>query len=303
MKQAHSRTSVAHLCWLFGMTRQAYYQHTWDKLEQMTQQEIILQLVSALRQTHPLIGGRKLYALLQNDLRAQGIKIGRDALFALLRAHHLLIRKRRRKVRTTWSAHPFHKYRNLIKGLTFSSPNQAWVSDITYLKTQQGFVYISLVTDAYSRKILGYDVATNLESINALTALQMALQSMDKPVKDLTHHSDRGIQYCTHDYVKLLQSYGIKISMTENGDPIENAIAERINGILKQEYLLLQPIKNNQHAMTLLENAVAVYNKHRPHLSCNMLTPQNVHDNYLPTKRLWKTYYKKKTTFVNPVQD
>jgi transposase InsO family protein len=234
---------------------------------------------------------------------AQGIQMGRDALFNLLRETGWLLRRRRRKTITTWSKHPFRKYRNLIKAFAPTTPNQLWVSDITYLKTQQGFVYLSLITDAYSRKIVGYDLSDNLESVNALQALLMALASTTEPRKDLIHHSDRGIQYCSHDYVGLLQQHHIQISMTENGDPLENAIAERINGILKHEYLLQQPIQNKQHAMQLLEQAVTMYNKHRPHLSCNMLTPDIIHQQQEQPKRLWKNYYRKRTTIVNPLQD
>lgn len=264
---------------------------------------IVLQLVAELRSVHPVIGTRKLYALLQPQLQEIGLQIGRDALFNLLRENGYLMRRRRRKVMTTWSKHPFRKYRNLIRNFIPTAPNQLWVSDITYLKTQQGFVYVSLITDAYSRKIVGYDLSDNLESVNALHALQMALQATVEPLDRLIHHSDRGIQYCCHDYVNLLQQQHIQISMTENGDPLENAIAERINGIIKNEYLLQQPILNKQHAMQLLKQTVMVYNKHRPHLSCNMLTPDEIHQQHQLPKRLWKSYYRKNITLVNQLQD
>ncbi len=263
----------------------------------------MLQLIAEVRSVHPAIGGRKLYAVIQQQMQEQGIRIGRDALFHLLRENGLLIRRRRRKVITTWSKHPFRKYRNLISDFIPTAPNQLWVSDITYLKTQEGFVYVSLITDAYSRKIVGYDLSDNLESVNALQALQMALQATTEPLNRLIHHSDRGIQYCCHDYVNLLQHYQIQISMTENGDPLENAIAERINGIIKHEYLLLQTIPNKQHAMKLLNQAVYLYNNHRLHLSCNMLTPEQIHQQQQQPKRLWKNYYKKRTTIVNQLQD
>lgn len=249
------------------------------------------------------MGGRKLYALLHTPLRQQGINLGRDAFFDLLRDSGLLIRKRRRKTITTWSKHPFRKYRNLIKNYLPTQPNQLWVSDITYLKTQQGFVYLSLITDAYSRKIVGYDLSDNLESVNALYALQMAIHSTTEPLHNLIHHSDRGIQYCCHDYVRLLQRHHIQISMTENGDPLENAIAERINGIIKNEYLLQQPLLNKQQVMPLLKQAVVAYNQHRPHLSCNMYPPNEIHQQHQQPKKLWKTYYNKNLTLVNPLQD
>lgn len=270
---------------------------------QQKENTIVLQLITEVRSVHPAIGGRKLYALLQQQIQEQGIRIGRDALFNLLRENGLLIRRRRRKVITTWSKHPFRKYRNLIRDFIPSGPNQLWVSDITYLKTQQGFVYISFITDAYSRKIVGYDLSDNLESINALQALQSAIQATTEPLNGLIHHSDRGIQYCCHDYVNLLQHHQIQISMTQNGDPLENAIAERINGIIKHEYMFHQNIHDKQHARKILKQAVNLYNKNRPHLSCNMLTPEQVHHQQQTPKRLWKNYYQKRTTIVNPLQD
>lgn len=263
----------------------------------------MLQLVAEVRALHPAMGVRKLYSIIQQQMQEQRIQVGRDALFNLLRENGWLLRKRRRKTITTWSKHPFRKYRNLIREFTPTAPNQLWVSDITYLKTQQGFVYLSLITDAYSRKIVGYDLSNNLESVNALQALHMALHSIPASLTSLIHHSDRGIQYCSHDYVRLLQQHSIQISMTENGDPLENAIAERVNGILKHEYLLQQPIQNKQHAMQLLKQAVTMYNQHRPHLSCNMLTPEEIHQQHQQPKRLWKNYYKKRTTIVNQLQD
>ena len=264
---------------------------------------IVIQLVESIRRVHPRMGARKLYHLLQQPLQEHRIKIGRDALFILLRENGLLIRRRRRKTITTWSNHPFRKYPNLIRKVELTQPNQQWVSDITYLKTQQGFVYLSLITDAYSRKIVGYDAAANLEAVNTLKALQMALENSSGSLQGLIHHSDRGIQYCSHEYVKLLNQHGMLISMTENGDPLENPIAERVNGILKEEYLLTQPIKNTEHAMKLLKETVNVYNKYRPHLSCNLLTPEQVHQQQLNTHRLWKSYYKKKSKLVNQLQD
>ena len=260
-------------------------------------------MVAELRSVHPVIGTRKLYTLLQPQLQELGVQIGRDALFTLLRESGYLMRRRRRKHITTWSKHPFRKYRNLIRDFIPTAPNQLWVSDITYLKTQQGFVYVSLITDAYSRKIIGYDLSDNLESVNTLHALQMALQAAPEPLDRLIHHSDRGIQYCCHEYVQLLQQHQIQISMTENGDPLENAIAERINGIIKNEYLLQQPILNKQHATQLLKQTVMTYNQYRPHLSCNMLTPDQIHGQLQLPKRLWKSYYRKNSTLVNQLQD
>jgi transposase InsO family protein len=291
------------MCWLFGISRQAYYKH-FDRTEQKQKEEaMVIELVDQIRKIHPRIGGRKLYYLLQQPLQEHGIQLGRDALFSLLRNNCLLIRRRRRKTITTWSNHPFRKYPNLIRHLELTAPNQLWVSDITYLKTQQGFVYLSLITDAYSRKIVGYDAASNLEAVNTLKALKMALQNTETSIQGLIHHSDRGIQYCTHEYTALLEKNSILISMTQTGDPLENPIAERVNGILKEEYLLVHPIKNLDHAINLLKKAVYTYNKQRPHLSCSLLTPEQVHLRKLPAIRLWKTYYRKKSNLVNQLQD
>ncbi len=261
----------------------------------------MLELVGEVRREHPAIGCKKLYVLLADKMQLQGIKLGRDGLFDLLRRHNLLMRKRKRKAITTWSNHPFRKYKNLIKHYVPTAPEQLWVSDITYLRTQKGFAYISLITDAYSRKIVGYELADNLEAINSLNALKMAIETC-KPSNGLIHHSDRGIQYCSKEYIQLLNQHKIKISMTESGDPIENAIAERVNGIIKNEYLLQQPIRNKHHAKELLHKAVRAYNQSRPHLSCNMLTPELVHKNHLHIKRKWKTYYKKQIP-VNVLQE
>lgn len=284
------------------MSRQAYYKRIHSHIKEQKEFTIVLQLIQEVRQSHRCIGGRKLYSMLGQQLKSHGIRMGRDALFNLLRDSGLLIRRRRRTVRTTWSSHPYRKYKNLIKGFTPTAPNQLWVSDITYLTTRKGFLYLSLITDAYSRKIVGYDLADNLEAVNALQALQRALGSLDS-AHQLIHHSDRGIQYCTHEYTTALTNAAIQISMTESGDPIENAMAERINGILKNEYLLHEPILNKQQAMKLLNNAVSLYNKQRQHLSCNMFTPDEVHSKQLPVKRLWKTYHRKRTTLVNQLQD
>lgn len=264
---------------------------------------IVVNLVKEVRETHPRIGVRKLYYLLADKLRSHRIKMGRDSLFNLLRDEHLLIRKKRRKAITTWSNHPFRKYRNLTKGMVLTAPNQLWVSDITYLKTMRGFVYLSLVTDAYSKKIVGYDAASNMEAVNTLNALKMAIELSNTPLNNLTHHSDRGIQYCSREYVTLLNKRHIKISMTESGDPLENAIAERVNGILKQEYLLAKPIRDLEHASKLLAAVVYIYNHKRPHSSCNMFTPYQIHNQQLTPKRLWKNYYRKNTNVVNLLQD
>lgn len=265
---------------------------------------MVLEQVKEIRETQPAIGTRKLYFMLQPFLSEHKIKIGRDRLFNLLAAHGMLIRRRKRKIFTTQSHHWLRKYRNLIKQMEIIRPNQLWVADITYYRIVPGYVYISLITDAYSHKIVGYHLSDNLEAKNNVEALRMALSALTADPKSLSliHHSDRGIQYCSKEYVRLLTAHHIAISMTEDGNPLENAIAERINGIIKQEYLNHYIIRNKTEAMEALSHAVARYNGQRPHLSCNLHTPESVHQKNLPVKKLWKNYYNKNKS-VNLYQD
>lgn len=253
----------------------------------------MLAKVAKVRQEHPRIGGRKLYSLLEQDLRQQGIKLGRDALFSLLSAHNLLIRKRRRKALTTFSRHRFRKYPNLIREITILRPNQVWVADITYWFTEAGCLYLCLLTDAYSRRIMGFAVADTLATGHARRALEMALRQITKRAgRNLIHHSDRGIQYCSQEYLDVLAPFHIQVSMTENSDPLENAIAERVNGILKQEYLSHHPVCSLLEAERQVEQAVFLYNYKRPHLSCDMRSPNEAHSSWGPLERRWKNYYK-----------
>lgn len=303
MKQVHRQVNLAKLCRLLGVTRQAYYQHFWRKEDLNIEQELVIQEVLKIRQNHRHIGGRKLYEILQPFLLEHQIKMGRDALFDLLSAHQLLVRKKKRKVYTTHSFHWLRKYPNLIKDLHPVASNQLWVSDITYWKYKQGYLYLSLITDAYSHKIVGYHLAQSLEAVETVKALKMALKELNQLPKGLIHHSDRGIQYCSAEYVKLLKNNNILISMTENGDPLENAIAERINGIIKQEYLDGHDVKSITQARLLLKRAVALYNKERPHMSIGYLAPELVHQSNIKTERMWKNYKTRKNKFVNLSQD
>lgn len=303
LKERHRRLSLGRLCLLFGITRQAYYQHYWHSEEICFEHEILLTEVLHIRKKHPRMGGRKLFGLLEPFMLDHQIKMGRDALFDLLAVNGLLVRRRKRKIHTTNSFHWLRKYPNLIRGFVPMRSDHLWVSDITYWKIETGHVYISLITDAYSHKIVGYQVARTLEAIESIQALQMALNSLKQPIDGLIHHSDRGIQYCSGDYVKLLQDNNIKISMTENGDPLENAIAERVNGILKDEYLECYQVKNLAEATELLEQVVQLYNDERPHMSIGNLTPEHLHNNNRKTEKLWRTYYLKNTKLVNELQD
>jgi putative transposase len=251
------------------------------------------------------MGTRKLYEKLTPFMQEHGIKIGRDALFDLVAANHLQVRRRKRRIQTTQSFHWLRKYPNLIRDITPTAPNQLWVSDITYWKINSDkHLYISFITDAYSHKIVGYYVAETLEAVESIKALKMALSSLNSNLQyQLTHHSDRGIQYCSKDYVKLLQDYSIQISMTENGDPLENAIAERINGIIKDEYLYDYQINKIKDARDLLGAVVELYNSDRPHMSIGNLTPNQIHQNPIKTEKLWRNYYRKESETVNQFQD
>lgn len=303
MKDSYPHISLVRFCRLLGVTRQAFYQHQWHTQAVGIEQELVLQQVHVIRRHHKRMGGRKLYALLEPFMLEHGIKMGRDALFDLLADHRLLVRRLRSRVVTTRSSHWLRKWPNLIRDLVPTGINQLWVSDITYFRTRkEGVVYISLITDAYSHRIVGYHLSTDLETVSSLNALHMAIKQAGEGHQGLIHHSDRGVQYCSQKYVDLLQEHGIAISMTENGDPLENAVAERLNGIIKQEYLELGQVDTVQEAIAELDRAVALYNGGRPHSSISMFTPDQVHFGSLPVQRTWKNYYGKRRT-VNPVQD
>jgi putative transposase len=286
MKDSYRSISLVRFCRLFGITRQAFYQHFQAIEDLSTEQQLVINKVKEIRRLHPVLGGRKLYCLLQSFLLEHHIKLGRDALFELLAANNLLVRKRRRKIFTTQSNHWLKKYPNLIKNWQPQAPRQLWVADITYVRTSDGFLYLSMITDAYSHKIMGYHIAENLEAVHTTQALKMAIAECP-PASDLIHHSDRGIQYCSAEYVDLLNKHKVQISMTQNGDPLENAIAERINGIIKNEYLDHYEINNQSEAMALLKSTVSRYNTQRPHLSINLHTPDIVHLNNLKVNRRW----------------
>lgn len=307
MKSNFSHIGLARLCGWFGISRQAYYQSNWEGVSTTLEEELIIQQVKSIRKNHRRIGTRKLFEIMQPFLLEHSIKMGRDALFTLLSANHLLVRKRKRRIQTTNSYHWLRRYPNLIRDFVPTAPNQLWVSDITYWKINTGeHLYISFITDAYSHRIVGYHVAETLETIESVQALQMALSALGAESHlNLTHHSDRGIQYCSAAYVKLLQDKSIKISMTENGDPLENAVAERINGIIKDEYLETYDIDNIKDAKQLLKAVVGLYNTERPHMSIGNLTPNHIHHSkkIIKTEKLWKNYYRKQTTIVNSLQD
>jgi transposase InsO family protein len=283
---------LSSLCALLGYSRQAFYGFENHHAKQALEEDLIIQQVITHRSLQTKIGTRKLIIMMQDFIKQHQIKLGRDALFDLLRDHSLLVRKRRRKVQTTFSKHRFKKYKNLIRDFEPLAPNLLWVSDITYLRVGDSFAYLSLITDAYSKQIMGFSLSKTLQAKSCIKALQMALSNCNDTSR-LIHHSDRGVQYCSTDYTEILDSNNIQISMTENGDPLENAIAERVNGILKTE-LLQEAYRHFEYARTGVAKAIMIYNSLRPHSSCEMLTPLNAHQKEGRLKKHWKNYYKKK---------
>jgi len=282
---------------LSGISRQAYYKYFTKQHPIQGGADIVVAMAQAIRLKQPRIGVHKLYSLVKEDIKKHNIKMGRDGLYSLLAEENLLVKKKKRKPSiTTNSKHWFRKYSNLIRGMQIVRPNQLWVSDITYFPIEKGFLYISLVTDAYSRRIMGYDIADNLDAFNSLLALEMALHQIVKEEgKWLIHHSDRGVQYCCTSYVRLLKKHSIQISMTEQGDPLENAIAERINRTIKEELLNHLSVSSLNEAITQMQKAVFIYNYERPHMSCGMLTPDKAYSTSGVMKKYWKKETENKT--------
>jgi putative transposase len=287
--QSQSR-GLRGLCKLLGYTSQAYYQHQTFIERRTMQEELLLQQVVCHRRLQPRLGARKLLIMMQPFIDTHDIRIGRDVFFELLRVNGFLIRRKRSSARTTFSNHRFKKYADLVKGYTISRADELWVSDITYIHLYDGFAYLSLVTDAYSRKIMGYYVSKDLTAEGCIKALQMALNNR-RGSAPLIHHSDRGVQYCSSEYVRLLNDNGCTISMTQSGDPRDNAIAERVNGILKQE-LLAKVYPEFTGAVAAVKNAIDIYNQLRPHSSVDMLTPERAHFKTGPIHRRWKGYFR-----------
>jgi len=298
MKDSYPSVSLERFCWLLGLTRQALYKDTWKLKGKSSKEQLVVSEVKNIRREHPAIGTRKLHGLLQGFYQQHSIKMGRDALFLTLSDHRLLIRRRKTRVCTTQSHHWLKKYSNLVKGWYPALPEQLWVSDITYVPCGRQHLYLSLVTDAYSHKIMGYHIADTLEAVHCIKALRMAVAGRLHPTHTLIHHSDRGIQYCSSCYTEVLMQNNISISMTESGDPLDNAIAERINGIIKHEYLKHYGPSNLEQATEVLKQVVENYNEKRPHLSIQMHTPNKVHHQKLQVNRQWKKS-KRTNTIVN----
>ncbi len=262
----------------FGISKQAYYKRLETYKIKEVQEEILIKLVKDLRKKiGQKTGGLKLHSELKTQMKTQHIKIGRDKFFAFLRANNLLVPKHRNYHTTTDSNHRFHKYKNLITNKVPTRPEQLWVCDITYIKTDNGHYYLAIVTDAYSKQIMGYKIANHMKASLCVDALKMAIKNRKYPNKKTIHHSDRGFQYCSKEYVDYAEKNGMIMSMTEQYDPYENAIAERINRTLKYEYGLKQTIKNFKLAQKMVNQAVYIYNNLRPHLSLELRKPCEVH--------------------------
>ena len=281
--------SVQTLCGLFGKSRQAWYEAQKREQTGDFQAAVLLAEIRRLRIDLPSIGVDVVHHQLTEFKQQYGIKIGRDRLANLLRDSNLLIRRKIRRVKTTWSHHRFFKYPNLTIGKTVAAPNRLWVSDITYLLIARGFVYLSLITDAYSRKIVGWAVEESLQATGPVKALKMALKDNKKQLsRDIIHHSDRGVQYCCHDYIRLLNEHRIAISMTEQGDPYENALAERVNRTIKEEMLQNRGFINFTMAQEAIRCAIENYNKLRPHGSCDYHTPEQAHQMQGELAKRWR---------------
>lgn len=287
------KASIKRLCELFGYSRQAWYDHGWHVDDCRMREDEIVELVKNQRK-NGRFGARTLLDMMGSELEERGLNIGRDKLLDLLRERGMLVRPKRKHVSTTNSRHHYRKWPYLLENLAITQAEQVWVCDITYIRTKGGFLYLFLITDAYSHKVMGFHLSHTMEAKGAVSALRMALSQRMYPERKLIHHSDRGVQYCSTNYVKVLQDAGIEISMTEGASPHQNTIAERINRTFKEQLYMDQTFDGYKDAMACLMNAVRVYNHQRPHSSCSRMTPEEAHKTNVPLKREWKSYGNKR---------
>jgi len=259
------------------MSRQNYYARRRQRKRRAIDAELVLRLVQAERRVQARLGGRKLLGLCSRELKRHDAPIGRDRFITLMRKNNMLVKRKPCRPKTTNSRHSLPVFRNLVADMELTAPNQAWVSDLTYIRTDEGFMYAALITDKFSRKIVGSFIGDSLEAEGCLNALAVALKGLPEGVLPV-HHSDRGCQYCCHIYVERLQAAGLGISMTESLHCYENALAERVNGILKQEYELDGEFRTKEMATKAFEQAVWLYNYRRPHMSLGYRIPAEVHD-------------------------
>jgi putative transposase len=279
------------ICRLLGHTSQAYHKHQKKTLRVAVHEGLILEQINCIRKLQPRCGTRKLHVELQPFFKQQNIKMGRDKFFELLGRNKLLVRKRKLNVYTIMSKHHFRRYPNLAKDFTPLKAHELWVVDITYIPTTHRHAYLFLITDAYSRKIVGFHLSDDMKVSSGILALKKALAQ--KPADDIViHHSDRGLQYCSTEYTNLLQQNHCMISMTQNRDPYENAIAERVNGILKTE-LISSHYKDADTASRHIALCITIYNYRRRHASLNWQIPEQVHHQKGVQKRQWKNYYQR----------
>ena len=270
------------LCEVFGVTRNAYYKAIEREYKRAVREQLIVEIVRSIRKYLPRLGGRKLKVKVEQELTAHGFKTpGRDRFFEILRRHDLLLERRKsRNPCTTYSAHNYAVQPNLMRNLALTRPLQAFVSDVTYIRVGAGFAYLFLTTDAFSRKIVGFHLASTLEHTGAIEALKMAVKDIPNPT-GIIFHSDRGVQYCCHDFLEVLSTYKMHSSMTDADHCAQNALAERMNGILKNEFYLDVDFLNFQMANKAVRQAIAMYNEERPHLSLKMKTPNYFHSDAL----------------------
>lgn len=282
--------SIPELCRLFGYSKQSYYKRLTlnHRAENLF---LVKPMVMKVRSQLPKTGGRKLYHMIKDEIRSSGIKMGRDKLFSFLRSEHLLIPTRKKYHKTTNSKHWLRKHPNQIKNLEINRPEQVWVADITYLSLKNKHFYLHLITDAYSKRIMGYQLSDNMQANTTLKALKQAISKRTYQDK-LIHHSDRGLQYCSYDYIRTLQENNIEVSTTEQSDPYENAIAERVNGILKDEFMLDVNFESYSRMKKQVVQAIKAYNHIRIHWSIGFLTPYKAH---LQSEIIIKTWKK-----INP---
>ena len=291
LREECPKTGLGTLTGLFGYSRQSFYNGVKDdEFAENALEPLIVEKARDYRKDNPGLGCAKLYLVIKRLFEQTGCMPGRDAFIELLRQNGLMVQvKRRRHYKTTDSSHHYHKYENLVKEIVPSRPNEIWVSDITYVETEEGVCYLSLITDAYSHMIVGWAVGPTLETAYPLEALRMALSTIDdETAAMLIHHSDRGCQYCSQAYVQELKRHNISISMTQSGDPLENAVAERANGILKTEWLYKMMIPTREICKQELERIILFYNTERPHMSIGMQTPSVAHTQTGEQKRCWK---------------
>lgn len=281
---------------MFGWNRQVYYRSINRSKTSRNKAEQVVELVERIRIKMPKLGGKKLYFLLNEPLKE--LKIGRDKFFNILRANHLLITPKRSYHMTTNSHHRFRKHKNLVLDYQVTKPNQVWVADITYIGNRKNPSYLSLITDAYSKKIVGHYVSENLTTEGSLLALKQAIKNTKLKDKSLIHHSDRGLQYCSDEYQKILEKNNISCSMTQNSDPYENAVAERINGILKQEFDVDKFDVETKIKRKIVEESIEIYNELRPHFSNHYLTPNQMHQQENLKIKTYKNKNQSKNVFA-----